>query len=196
MALDDTTIPPPGHRGPSGPRRPTTVSPSRSGWSLSPVRTSAPCCTWMSRGRTCAPGTGSRRWPLFPGGPLRFRGGDHLLHRPGNFPHRPGLRPPGCGAAGIPAHPGLAGLLDTGPGGERGAHLSPECGAPGQGLVTGNRTDLSDSFNTDLQRTGLTHTVAVSGSHLVLLAGLLSLLLAAAGGGPLWCSSPCPSCLP
>ncbi len=44
-------------------------------------------------------------------------------------------------------------------------------------LVTGNRTDLSDSFNTDLQRTGLTHTVAVSGSHLVLLAGLLSLLL-------------------
>ena len=44
-------------------------------------------------------------------------------------------------------------------------------------LVTGNRSDLSDAFNTDLQRTGLTHTVAVSGSHLAFLAGLLSLLL-------------------
>lgn len=44
-------------------------------------------------------------------------------------------------------------------------------------LVTGNREDLSDSFTMDLQRTGLTHTVAVSGSHLAFLAGLLSLLL-------------------
>ena len=44
-------------------------------------------------------------------------------------------------------------------------------------LVTGNRQDLSDSFNMDLQRTGLTHTVAVSGSHLAFLAGLLTLLL-------------------
>ena len=44
-------------------------------------------------------------------------------------------------------------------------------------LVTGNREGLSDSFQTDLQRTGLTHTVAVSGSHLAFLAGLLSLLL-------------------
>ena len=56
--------------------------------------------------------------------------------------------------------------------------IFPQNVAPlAKALVTGNRTDLSDSFNTDLQRTGLTHTVAVSGSHLVLLAGLLSLLL-------------------
>ena len=56
--------------------------------------------------------------------------------------------------------------------------IFPQGVAPlAKALVTGNRTDLSDSFNTDLQRTGLTHTVAVSGSHLVLLAGLLSLLL-------------------
>ena len=44
-------------------------------------------------------------------------------------------------------------------------------------LVTGNRADISDSFDMALQRTGLTHTVAVSGSHLAFLAGLLSLLL-------------------
>ena len=44
-------------------------------------------------------------------------------------------------------------------------------------LITGNREELTDSFQTDLQRTGLTHTVAVSGSHLVFLAGLISLLL-------------------
>ena len=44
-------------------------------------------------------------------------------------------------------------------------------------LVTGNRDGLSDSFDTDLQRTGLSHTVAVSGSHLAFLAGLLALLL-------------------
>ncbi len=56
--------------------------------------------------------------------------------------------------------------------------IFPQGVAPlAKALVTGNLTDLSDSFNTDLQRTGLTHTVAVSGSHLVLLAGLLSLLL-------------------
>ena len=46
-------------------------------------------------------------------------------------------------------------------------------------LVTGNRDSLTDPFTTSLQRTGLTHTVAVSGMHLAFLAGLVSLLLGA-----------------
>lgn len=46
-----------------------------------------------------------------------------------------------------------------------------------QALVTGNRDSLSDPFTTSLQRTGLSHTVAVSGMHLAFLAGLLSMLL-------------------
>lgn len=45
-----------------------------------------------------------------------------------------------------------------------------------QALVTGNRDNLSDPFTTSLQRSGLSHTVAVSGMHLAFLAGLLSLL--------------------
>ena len=44
-------------------------------------------------------------------------------------------------------------------------------------LATGNREDLTEGFNADLRRTGLSHTVAVSGSHLAFLAGLLALLL-------------------
>ena len=46
-------------------------------------------------------------------------------------------------------------------------------------LVTGNQDSLTDPFTTSLQRTGLTHTVAVSGMHLAFLAGLISLLLGA-----------------
>lgn len=44
-------------------------------------------------------------------------------------------------------------------------------------LVTGNRDSLTDSYTTSLQRTGLSHVVAVSGMHLAFLAGLLSVLL-------------------
>ena len=44
-------------------------------------------------------------------------------------------------------------------------------------LVTGNRDSLSDPFTSSLQRTGLSHTVAVSGMHVAFLAGALSLLL-------------------
>ncbi len=44
-------------------------------------------------------------------------------------------------------------------------------------LVTGNRESLSDEFTSSLQRTGLSHTVAVSGMHLAFLAGMMSLLL-------------------
>lgn len=46
-----------------------------------------------------------------------------------------------------------------------------------QALVTGNRDNLSDPFTTSLQRSGLSHTVAVSGMHLAFLAGLVSLML-------------------
>ena len=44
-------------------------------------------------------------------------------------------------------------------------------------MVTGNRDSLSDSFTSSLQRTGLAHTVAVSGMHLACLAGFLAALL-------------------
>lgn len=46
-----------------------------------------------------------------------------------------------------------------------------------QALVAGNRENLSDTFTTSLQRTGLSHTVVVSGMHLSVLAGMLSLCL-------------------
>lgn len=54
----------------------------------------------------------------------------------------------------------------------------PEDAAPlVKAVVTGNRDSLSDGFTSSLQRTGLAHTVAVSGMHLACLAGFLSLLL-------------------
>ena len=53
----------------------------------------------------------------------------------------------------------------------------PDVAALVKAVVTGNRDNLSDSFTTSLQRTGLAHTVAVSGMHLAYLAGFLSLLL-------------------
>ena len=46
-----------------------------------------------------------------------------------------------------------------------------------QALVTGNRDNLTDSFTTSLERTGLSHTVAVSGMHLAFLTKLLNSLL-------------------
>ncbi|NBI66182.1 DNA internalization-related competence protein ComEC/Rec2 [Pseudoflavonifractor sp. 60] len=44
-------------------------------------------------------------------------------------------------------------------------------------LVTGNRDSLTDEFTTSLERTGLSHTVAVSGMHLAYLSGVLTRLL-------------------
>lgn len=46
-----------------------------------------------------------------------------------------------------------------------------------QALVTGNRDNLTDEFTTSLERTGLSHTVAVSGMHLAFLSGLFTALL-------------------
>lgn len=46
-----------------------------------------------------------------------------------------------------------------------------------QALVTGNRENLSPDLSSALSRTGLSHTVAVSGMHLAFLAGLLRLCL-------------------
>lgn len=43
-------------------------------------------------------------------------------------------------------------------------------------LLTGDRSDLSDSMQTLLSRTGLSHVVAVSGMHLSFLAGMILLL--------------------
>lgn len=45
-----------------------------------------------------------------------------------------------------------------------------------QAVITGNRDHLSDGFTSSLQRTGLAHTVSVSGMHLAYLAGFLALL--------------------
>lgn len=44
-------------------------------------------------------------------------------------------------------------------------------------LVLGNRENLSDQFSSSLQRTGMSHTVAVSGMHFAFLAGILSFCL-------------------
>ena len=44
-------------------------------------------------------------------------------------------------------------------------------------LTTGNRDNLTDHYTSSLQRTGLSHTVAVSGMHLSFLAALVSGLL-------------------
>ena len=44
-------------------------------------------------------------------------------------------------------------------------------------VVTGSRDKLTDEFTSSLERTGLSHTVAVSGMHLSCFAGMLALLL-------------------
>ena len=54
----------------------------------------------------------------------------------------------------------------------------PEDAAPLiRALTTGNRDNLTDHYTSSLQRTGLSHTVAVSGMHLSFLAALVSGLL-------------------
>ena len=42
-----------------------------------------------------------------------------------------------------------------------------------QGIVTGNRDNLTDTFTSSLERVGMSHTVAVSGMHLAFLAQAL-----------------------
>lgn len=44
-------------------------------------------------------------------------------------------------------------------------------------VVTGSRDKLTDQFTSSLERTGLSHTVAVSGMHLSCFAGILALIL-------------------
>ena len=54
----------------------------------------------------------------------------------------------------------------------------PEESAPLiQALVTGNKDGLDDGFRGDLQRTGMAHTVAVSGMHMAVLAAVLEMIL-------------------
>ena len=54
---------------------------------------------------------------------------------------------------------------------------SPEDAAMVQAIVTGNRDGLTDQFTTSLQRTGLSHVVAVSGMHLSCFCGILIMYL-------------------
>lgn len=46
-----------------------------------------------------------------------------------------------------------------------------------EAVVTGSREKLTDEFTSSLERTGLSHTVAVSGMHLSCFAGVLAILL-------------------
>lgn len=50
-------------------------------------------------------------------------------------------------------------------------------GAQVLAIVVGNRNNLSQPFTSSLQRTGLSHTAAVSGMHLAFLSGALAFLL-------------------
>ena len=57
------------------------------------------------------------------------------------------------------------------------AAFPAEEGGVVDGIVTGNRDNLTDQFTSSLERVGLSHTIAVSGMHLAFLADLLSRLL-------------------
>ena len=70
-----------------------------------------------------------------------------------------------------PAH--LAYLLKNG----IDAAFPEETAAVVRAVVTGSRDKLTDQFTSSLERTGLSHTVAVSGMHLSCFAGILALVL-------------------
>lgn len=70
-----------------------------------------------------------------------------------------------------PAH--LAWLLKSG----IDAVFPEESASLVRAVVTGSRDKLTDEFTSSLERTGLSHTVAVSGMHLSCFAGILALLL-------------------
>ena len=57
------------------------------------------------------------------------------------------------------------------------AAFPAEEGGVVDGIVTGNRDNLTDQFTSSLERVGLSHTIAVSGMHLAFLADLLSRLM-------------------
>ena len=57
------------------------------------------------------------------------------------------------------------------------AAFSEETASLVRAVVTGSREKLTDEFTSSLERTGLSHTVAVSGMHLSCFAGILALLL-------------------
>jgi len=49
------------------------------------------------------------------------------------------------------------------------------------GLLAGDKSGISADLRSDFQRTGLVHVLAISGFHVVLLAGLLTILLKSTG---------------
>lgn len=55
--------------------------------------------------------------------------------------------------------------------------FTQEDGAQVLAIVTGNRNNLTQSFTSSLQRTGLSHTAAVSGMHLSFLSAFFTCLL-------------------
>lgn len=57
------------------------------------------------------------------------------------------------------------------------AAFSEDEGAVVVAIVTGNRDDVSQAFSSSLQRTGLSHTAAVSGMHLSFLAAFFTCIL-------------------
>ncbi len=64
------------------------------------------------------------------------------------------------------------------------AGLSPDAAGLLPGLVVGNTDGISAELTADAKTTGLTHLLAVSGSHFALLCGLAVLLLRRAGPRP------------
>lgn len=59
------------------------------------------------------------------------------------------------------------------------AHLDPAETGLLLGLLAGDRSGIPDAIRNDFQRTGLVHVLAISGFHVVLLAGILSVFLKA-----------------
>lgn len=49
------------------------------------------------------------------------------------------------------------------------------------GLLAGDRSGIPDALRSDFQRSGLVHVLAISGFHVVLLAGMLMIFLKATG---------------
>ena len=49
------------------------------------------------------------------------------------------------------------------------------------GLLAGDRSQIPDALRSDFQRSGLVHVLAISGFHVVLLAGILMIFLKATG---------------
>lgn len=145
---------------------------------------------WESELSVSVLGGGTAWATLTPGTVVRVRG----TTGPDDFPAVPGVQ---VRAMGEPT------LLSAGPWWQRAAgsvraaiadyaeRMGGDAGALLPGLVAGDTSRIDDRLDADAKTTGLTHLLAVSGSHFALVCGLTVLLLrrtlglrvAAVGGG-------------